>query len=105
MPNGGFDPEAKYAQLGERVENQSRQIGDLDNRMGKGFSEIASVITARAASDIVVEQGGAGAVVRRLHDAAAGGHRPDRRGGHRLSPRRAGHLAARRVAWSHLDVG
>jgi hypothetical protein len=43
MPNGGFDPERKYAQLGERVENQSRQIGDLDSRMGKGFSEIASI--------------------------------------------------------------
>jgi hypothetical protein len=40
MPDGGFDQEAKYAQLGERVENQSRQIGDLDNRMGKGFSEV-----------------------------------------------------------------
>lgn len=44
MPNGGFDPEAKYAQLGERVDNQSRQIGDLDTRMKQGFSEIGSQI-------------------------------------------------------------
>lgn len=44
MPSSGFDPEAKYAQLGERVDNQSRQIGDLDTRMKQGFSEIASQI-------------------------------------------------------------
>ncbi|RYG94140.1 MAG: hypothetical protein EON58_16910 [Alphaproteobacteria bacterium] len=44
MPNGSFDPEAKYAQLGERVDNQSRQIGDLDTRMKQGFSEIGSQI-------------------------------------------------------------
>lgn len=43
MPNG-FDPEAKYAQLGERVDNQSRQMADLDSRMRQGFSEIASQI-------------------------------------------------------------
>ncbi|MBD8651463.1 hypothetical protein IFT66_10275 [Rhizobium sp. CFBP 13726] len=44
MPNGGFDPEAKYAQLGERVDNQSRQIAQVDSRMTQGFSEIASQI-------------------------------------------------------------
>lgn len=44
MPSGGFDPEAKYAQLGERVDNQSRQIAEVDTRMKQGFSEIASQI-------------------------------------------------------------
>lgn len=44
----GFDPEAKYAQLGERVDNQSRQIGELDTRMKQGFSEVASQIRSLA---------------------------------------------------------
>ncbi len=35
MPNGGFDPEAKNAQFGERVDKQSRQISDLDTRISK----------------------------------------------------------------------
>ena len=43
-----FDPEAKYAQLGERVENQARQLSDLDVRMRQGFSELASQLRGLA---------------------------------------------------------
>lgn len=53
--NGTFDPETRYVQLGERVENQARQIADIDVRMRQGFTEIGSQI--RTLSDDV--RGGA----------------------------------------------
>ncbi|MBB3965968.1 hypothetical protein [Rhizobium metallidurans] len=56
MPsNGHFDPETKYVQLGERVENQATRIADLDMRMRQSFTDIASQI--RGLSDDV--RGGA----------------------------------------------
>jgi len=49
--NGHFDPETKYVQLGERVENQATRIADLDLRMRQGFTDIGSQI--RGLSDDV----------------------------------------------------
>jgi hypothetical protein len=43
-----FDPEAKYAQLGERVDNQGRRINDLESKMDRGFTLIGSQITSLA---------------------------------------------------------
>jgi len=52
MPtNGSFDPETRYVQLGERVENQATKIADLDLRMRQGFTDIGSQI--RGLSDDV----------------------------------------------------
>lgn len=51
MTNASFDPETRYAQLGERVENQATRIADLDMRMRQGFTDIASQI--RTLSDDV----------------------------------------------------
>lgn len=49
--NGRFDPETKYVQLSERVENQATRIADLDLRMRQGFTDIGSQI--RGLSDDV----------------------------------------------------
>ncbi|KQS74517.1 hypothetical protein [Rhizobium sp. Leaf383] len=48
MPNGTFDPETKYVQLGERVDNQARQLADVDLRMRQGFTDIASQLRGLA---------------------------------------------------------
>lgn len=48
MPNGTFDPETKYVQLGERVDNQARQLADLDMRMWQSFTDIASQLLGLA---------------------------------------------------------
>jgi hypothetical protein len=44
MANGHFDPEAKYAQLGERVENQGARIGQLETVVSRGFADVGAQI-------------------------------------------------------------
>lgn len=44
-----FDPEAKYAQLGERVDNQGTRITNLETVVARGFADITSQI--RSMSD------------------------------------------------------
>ncbi|WP_275790584.1 hypothetical protein [Pararhizobium gei] len=44
MANGTFDPEAKYAQLGERVDNQGSRISNLETVVSRGFAEVGSQI-------------------------------------------------------------
>ncbi|MFC3695525.1 hypothetical protein [Chenggangzhangella methanolivorans] len=40
MGNGAFDPEARYAQLDERVANQGARIGQLEQSMNLGFRQL-----------------------------------------------------------------
>lgn len=40
MANSAFDPEAKYAQLGERVDNQGIRIVNLEQAVARGFTDV-----------------------------------------------------------------
>jgi len=40
MANGNLEPNAQYARLSERVENQGRDIVDLRSNMNTGFRNL-----------------------------------------------------------------
>ena len=42
MATQSFDPDAKYAQLGERVDNQVSRITNLETVVSRGFDAVAS---------------------------------------------------------------